>query len=52
MPDEVWIKALADGRKVKFLYPGLPFVGAFMAAQSAGHEAVYSVVRPRKSAES
>jgi len=47
MPDEEWIKTFADGRKVKFIYQELPEDGAVMTAQIAGHEIVYSVVRPR-----
>jgi hypothetical protein len=42
--DEEWIKTLADGRKVKFIYQELPQHGAFITAQFAGHEVVYSVV--------
>jgi hypothetical protein len=44
MPDEEWITTLNDGRKVKFIYQELPNDGAFMTAQIAGHEVVYSVV--------
>jgi hypothetical protein len=44
MPDEEWIKTLADGRKVKFMYQQLPLDGAFLTAQLAGNEVVYSVV--------
>ncbi len=44
MPDEEWIKTLEDGRKVKFIYQELPEDGAFMTAQLAGNEVVYSVV--------
>jgi hypothetical protein len=44
MPDEEWIKTLADGRKVKFIYQELPVDGAFLSAQLAGNEVVYSVV--------
>ena len=47
MHDEEWIKTLADGRKVKFIYQELPDDGAFMTAQLAGHEVVYSVVLHR-----
>ena len=42
--DEEWIKTLEDGRKVKFIYQELPEDGAFMTAQLAGNEVVYSVV--------
>jgi len=44
MPDEEWIKTLADGRSVKFIYQELPKEGAFITAQIAGNEVVYSVV--------
>ena len=44
MPDEEWIKTLEDGRKVKFIYQELPVDGAFLTAQLAGNEVVYSVV--------
>ena len=41
---EEWIKALMDGRKVKFFYQDLPEDGAFITAQLEGNELVYSVV--------
>jgi hypothetical protein len=44
MPGEEWIKTLADGRRVKFIYQELPEDRAFFTAQLAGNEAVYSVV--------
>jgi hypothetical protein len=44
MPDEEWVKTLEDGRKVKFIYQELPEDGAFITAQLAGNEVVYSVV--------
>jgi hypothetical protein len=44
MPDEEWIRTLQDGRKVKFIYQELPADGAFITAQLAGNEVVYSVV--------
>ena len=44
IPDEEWIKTLDDGRLVKFIYQELPQDGAFITAQFAGHEVVYSVV--------
>ena len=47
MPDEEWIKTLADGRKVKFVYQELPQDGAFLTAQLAGNEVVYSVLLPK-----
>jgi hypothetical protein len=42
--DGEWIKTLEDGRKVKFIYQVLPDDGAFITAQIAGNEVVYSVV--------
>ena len=47
MPDEEWVKTLEDGRKVKFIYQELPVDGAFITAQLAGNEVVYSVVLAR-----
>jgi hypothetical protein len=44
MADEEWIKILEDRRRVKFVYEVLPKDGAFIAAQIAGREVVYSVV--------
>jgi hypothetical protein len=44
MADEEWIKKLEDGRKVKFIYLGLPDGGAFITAQLAGNEVVYSII--------
>jgi hypothetical protein len=44
MPEEEWIKILADGRKVKFIYRELPEDVAFITAQLEGNEVVYSVV--------
>ena len=44
MPDEEWITTLADGRKVKFFYQELVEDGAFITAQLAGNEVVYSVI--------
>jgi len=44
VPDEEWIKTLEDGRKVKFIYQELPQEGAFITAQVAGNEVVYSVL--------
>jgi hypothetical protein len=42
--NEEWFKTLADGRQVKFTYQELPVDGAFITAQLAGNEVVYSVV--------
>jgi hypothetical protein len=44
MLDEEWIKKLEDGRKVKFIYQELPKDGAFITAQLAGNEVVYSII--------
>jgi hypothetical protein len=44
LSDEEWITTLQDGRKVKFIYHELPEDGAFITAQLAGNEVVYSVV--------
>jgi hypothetical protein len=44
MSDNEWIKTLADGRRVKFIYQELPEDGAFITAQIAGNEVIYSVV--------
>ena len=44
MPEEEWVKTLEDGRKVKFIYQELPQDGAFITAQLAGNEVVYSVI--------
>jgi hypothetical protein len=44
MRDEDWIKTLEDGKRVKFIYQELPEDGAFLTAQLAGNEVVYSVV--------
>jgi hypothetical protein len=44
MPDQDWIKTLADSRRVKFIYQELPDDGAFITAQIAGSEVVYSIL--------
>ena len=44
MPDDEWIKTRKDGKKVKFIYQELPEDGAFVSAQFAGNEIVYSIV--------
>jgi hypothetical protein len=44
MQDEAWIKTLEHGRKVKFIYLEPSDDGAFITAQLAGNEVVYSVV--------
>ena len=37
-------RGVDDGRKVKFIYQELPVDGAFLTAQLAGNEVVYTVV--------
>jgi len=49
MRDEEWIKTLQDGRKVKFSYQKLPGDGAFITAQIAGNEVVYSIILTKAS---
>jgi hypothetical protein len=44
MQDEEWITTLEDGRMVKFTYQELLEDGAFISAQIAGNEVVYSVL--------
>jgi hypothetical protein len=44
MTADEWIKTRGDGRKVKFIYQELPDDGAFITAQVACNEVVYSVV--------
>jgi hypothetical protein len=44
MQDEEWIKTLEDCRIVKFIYQELLEDGAFISAQLAGNEVVYSVL--------
>jgi hypothetical protein len=44
MLDEEWIKTLEEGRRVKFTYQELLEDGAFISAQLAGNEVVYSVI--------
>jgi hypothetical protein len=44
MLEEEWVKRLEDGRNVKFIYQELPEDGAFITAQIAGNEVVYSVL--------
>jgi hypothetical protein len=44
MPDEEWIKILADGRRVKFTNQELLEDKAFITAQVEGNKVVYSVV--------
>jgi hypothetical protein len=44
MSDKKWIKTLENGSKVKFIYQELMEDRAFITAQLAGNEVVYSVV--------
>jgi hypothetical protein len=44
MPDEEWIKTLADGRRVEFTKQDLLEDKAFITAQVEGNKVVYSVV--------
>jgi len=46
MQDE-WTKLVSGDRLVKFTYEDLADGGAFLTAQIAGHEVVYSVVLGR-----
>ncbi len=43
MEDE-WTKVISGGRLVKFTYLDLPGGEAFLTAQIAGHNVVYSVI--------
>ena len=49
MQDEEWIKTLEDGRIVKLIYQELLEDGAFISAQLAGNEVVYSVLLTKTS---
>jgi hypothetical protein len=44
MRDLEWVKTLEDGRRVKFTCLELAEDGAFITAQVAGNEVVYSVL--------
>jgi hypothetical protein len=44
VPDDEWIKTLADSRRVKFTNQELLEDGAFITAQVEGNRVVYSVV--------
>jgi hypothetical protein len=43
MEDE-WVKVISGDRLVKFTYSDLPEGAAFLTAQIAGHEVVYSII--------
>lgn len=47
MLGEEWIKALADGRRVKFTYQELPDDRAFLTAQIERNQVVYSILLAR-----
>jgi hypothetical protein len=44
MPDQEWIRGLADGRRVKFTIQELPDDRVFMTAQIEGNKVVYSII--------
>ena len=44
MPDQEWIRGLADGRRVKFTIQELLDDGVFMTAQIEGNKVVYSII--------
>ena len=44
MPDEEWIKTIADGRRMKFTSQELPGDGAFITAQIETNKVVYSIL--------
>ena len=44
MPDEEWIKTIADGRRVKFTSQELPGDRAFITAQIETNKFVYSIL--------
>jgi hypothetical protein len=44
MLDEEWMKALADGWRVKFTYQELPDDVAFITAQIERNKVVYSIL--------
>jgi hypothetical protein len=44
MTEDEWVTTREDGRKVKFIYQELPEDGAFISAQIAGNEVVYSIL--------
>ena len=47
MINQEWTKTLEDRRRVQFCYQELPGNGAFLTAQLAGNEVVYSVILAR-----
>jgi hypothetical protein len=44
MPEDEWIKTLADGRRVKFTCQELLETRAFITAQVESNKVVYSIV--------
>jgi hypothetical protein len=51
MQNQEWIKTLEDGRMVKFIYQTVP-AGAFVTAQIAANEIVYSILLTKARAPS
>jgi hypothetical protein len=45
VPDDEWVRTLADGRKVKFSHDQLTEI-TFITAQLGGNEVAYSVMLP------
>jgi hypothetical protein len=52
MQNQEWIKTLEDGRMVKFIYQIVPEGGAFVTAQIAANEIVYSILLAKARAPS
>ena len=42
--EDQWAKMISGDRLVKFTYSDLPDGAAFLTAQIAGHEVVYSII--------
>jgi hypothetical protein len=42
--EDQWAKVISGDRLVKFTYSDLPEGAAFLTAQIAGHEVVYSII--------
>jgi len=52
MQNQEWIKTLEDGRMVKFVYQVVREGGAFVTAQIAANEIVYSILLTKERAPS
>jgi hypothetical protein len=52
MQNQEWIRTLEDGRMVKFIYQVVPEGGAFVTAQIAANEIVYSILLTKARAPS